>query len=64
MMAWFTEEKRAKDSGFQQSTGATLWRQRAAYLRGAVPTPYNGAFRRLASGPQESRMAFLQGKKY
>ena len=62
-MTRFTEEKRVKDSGFQQRLGAAPLRQRPGDLRGAVPSPYNGAFRRSASGLWESRMAFLQGKK-
>lgn len=62
-MTWFTEEKRAKDSGFQQRPGEAPLRHRPGYLHRAVPNPYNGAFRRSGSGLWESRMAFLQGKK-
>jgi enoyl-[acyl-carrier protein] reductase I len=63
MATWFTEEKRAKDSGFQQRPGAAPLRHRPGYLRRGVPNPYNGAFRRSGSGLWEYRMAFLQGKK-
>jgi enoyl-[acyl-carrier protein] reductase I len=63
MVTGLTEEKRVKDSGFQQRPGAAPLRHRPGYLRRAVPNPYNGAFRRSGSGLWESRMAFLQGKK-